>query len=322
MHERFDVLDRSVLYGAKHGFQYPPRLRAFLRVVILAAATHSKSMQHRTNSCQCCGLCELLSAAKHSVKYFFSPETKARRVAYQYNEGDIDFLTSFWNLTETPVSKQFGKVVGAHLAQCRVFHIDGTSAIRMPLSTGDGETSVEIAPAAEECARYCGASYRPPSSVPCRLLSYRHWQGQQGTSSAGAPRSPNLIVHFHGGGFVAQSSASHETYLRDWAKRMNCPIVSVDYGLGPEHPFPVAVQQAFYAYCWLLQHAAEMGSSAENVVGCYTICYAICYDICYAICYLLCYAICYAKCLRTRHKYRTGLDRLLRRVCGRLRYLL
>ena len=50
---------------------------------------------------------------------------------------------------------------------------------------------------------------------------------------AAAPPSPFLVVHFHGGGFIAQSSASHEVYLRDWAKALDAPIISIDYDLAP-----------------------------------------------------------------------------------------
>lgn len=42
-----------------------------------------------------------------------------------------------------------------------------------------------------------------------------------------APPSPGLIVHCHGGGFVAQSSKSHEVYLRDWANTLDVPILSI-----------------------------------------------------------------------------------------------
>lgn len=42
-----------------------------------------------------------------------------------------------------------------------------------------------------------------------------------------APPSPGLIVHCHGGGFVAQSSRSHEVYLREWANTLDVPLLSI-----------------------------------------------------------------------------------------------
>ena len=69
-----------------------------------------------------------------------------------------------------------------------------------------------------------------------------------------APRSQSLVVHIHGGGFVAQTSKSHEPYLKSWAQELGTPILSIDYSLAPEAPFPRALEECFYAYCW-----AEIG---------------------------------------------------------------
>ncbi|MEE6527318.1 hypothetical protein FKM82_028625, partial [Ascaphus truei] len=80
-----------------------------------------------------------------------------------------------------------------------------------------------------------------------------------------APLSPELIIHFHGGGFVAQTSKSHEPYLRTWAQELGAPILSVDYSLAPEAPFPRALEECFYAYCWALTHCRLLGSTAERV---------------------------------------------------------
>ena len=70
----------------------------------------------------------------------------------------------------------------------------------------------------------------------------------------------------HGGGFVSQSSKSHEMYLKLWANRMDVPILSVDYSLAPDAPFPRAIEEIFYAYCWTLKNAKFLGSTGENIV--------------------------------------------------------
>ena len=48
-------------------------------------------------------------------------------------------------------------------------------------------------------------------------------------------KSSNLILHVHGGGFIAHSSKSHEIYLKPWCKELKVPIVSIDYSLAPLH---------------------------------------------------------------------------------------
>lgn len=55
-------------------------------------------------------------------------------------------------------------------------------------------------------------------------------------------------------------------YLKEWAKDFNCPIVSVDYSLAPEHQFPAAVEEGFFAYCWILKNCALLGTAAKKVI--------------------------------------------------------
>ncbi|XP_059176328.1 uncharacterized protein LOC131956011 isoform X2 [Physella acuta] len=81
-----------------------------------------------------------------------------------------------------------------------------------------------------------------------------------------AAKSTGLILHIHGGGFVAQSSRSHEVYLRDWAVTVDVPILSVDYSLAPEFPFPRALEECFYAYAWAVQNCEQLGSTGEKIV--------------------------------------------------------
>lgn len=81
------------------------------------------------------------------------------------------------------------------------------------------------------------------------------------------PMSSSLLIHCHGGGFVAQSSKSHGIYLRQWAKDLNIPILSIDYSLAPEQPFPRALEECFFAYAWALKNCAKLGNSV--MFNCY-----------------------------------------------------
>lgn len=54
-----------------------------------------------------------------------------------------------------------------------------------------------------------------------------------------------VMLHIHGGGFVAMSSASHQNYTRAWANVLDIPIFSVDYRLSPQSAFPDALND-----CW------------------------------------------------------------------------
>lgn len=63
----------------------------------------------------------------------------------------------------------------------------------------------------------------------------------------------DIIFHIHGGGFVAMSSSSHEMYLRKWSNKLGIPIISVDYTLSPKVSFPVALNEIYYSYLWLIE---------------------------------------------------------------------
>jgi acetyl esterase/lipase len=70
---------------------------------------------------------------------------------------------------------------------------------------------------------------------------------------ARAPEAPEAldnraIVYFHGGGYVTGSLQSHRLLVADLARACGLPVLSVDYRLAPEHPFPAAVEDAVAAY--------------------------------------------------------------------------
>ncbi|XP_044540334.1 hormone-sensitive lipase [Gracilinanus agilis] len=146
-------------------------------------------------------------------------------------------------------------------------------AFEMPLASNP-QLSVTISPP---------VAHTGPGPVLVRLISYDLREGQDSEElnilarSEGprtldlrprthhAPRSKSLVIHIHGGGFVAQTSKSHEPYLKSWAQELGVPILSIDYSLAPEAPFPRALEECFYAYCWALKNCRLLGSTGERV---------------------------------------------------------
>jgi acetyl esterase len=80
-----------------------------------------------------------------------------------------------------------------------------------------------------------------------------------------APGPLPLTLFFHGGGFVACGLDSHDNICRCLAVRAGTLVVSVDYRLAPEAPFPSAVHDAVAALEWLRGHAAEIGGDAQRI---------------------------------------------------------
>jgi monoterpene epsilon-lactone hydrolase len=62
----------------------------------------------------------------------------------------------------------------------------------------------------------------------------------------------NVVLYFHGGVYVIGTAAASVPLAGDLARRTNSRTISVDYRLGPEHPYPAAVQDARAAYEGLL----------------------------------------------------------------------
>ena len=62
------------------------------------------------------------------------------------------------------------------------------------------------------------------------------------------------------------STVADGVFLKDWSVKLSVPIVSIDYSLAPQAPFPRALEEVFYAYCWALKNAELLGSSGENIV--------------------------------------------------------
>ncbi|MFC4949867.1 alpha/beta hydrolase [Pseudonocardia sp. GCM10023141] len=75
----------------------------------------------------------------------------------------------------------------------------------------------------------------------------------------GVARPSALLVYFHGGGFVVGSPDSCDSVFRFLAEHAEVAVLSVDYRLAPEHPFPAAVDDAVAAFRWAVANATALG---------------------------------------------------------------
>jgi epsilon-lactone hydrolase len=72
----------------------------------------------------------------------------------------------------------------------------------------------------------------------------------------------DIILYFHGGGYVIGSAQSSLPLAAEFAQRTGAKVISVDYRLAPEHPFPAAVDDARVAYEELLSQGVAPGRIA------------------------------------------------------------
>lgn len=81
-----------------------------------------------------------------------------------------------------------------------------------------------------------------------------------------APRA--LMIHMHGGGWTFGTVESSDVMSRAFADRLHCAVLSVDYRLAPENPFPAGVEDCFAALEWAAQNCARLvGRELPLIVG-------------------------------------------------------
>jgi acetyl esterase len=75
----------------------------------------------------------------------------------------------------------------------------------------------------------------------------------------------SLLVYYHGGGWVIGDLDTHDGPCRFLAAHGGTQVLSIDYRLAPEHPFPAAAEDAWAAHAWASANAAELGSVPARI---------------------------------------------------------
>jgi acetyl esterase len=73
------------------------------------------------------------------------------------------------------------------------------------------------------------------------------------------------IVYFHGGGFVYCGLDTHDGTCRSLANASGCTVMSVDYRLAPEHPYPAAPQDCMAAVRFAAERGTEIGMDPSRL---------------------------------------------------------
>lgn len=81
----------------------------------------------------------------------------------------------------------------------------------------------------------------------------------------GTSRPSPVLLYFHGGGFVLGGLDTHDSLCRQLALRSGAAVLSLDYRLAPEHPFPAAWDDAWSALRWLFANASLRGLDPDRI---------------------------------------------------------
>lgn len=110
----------------------------------------------------------------------------------------------------------------------------------------------------------------PPQPEPVHEVSDQKIGGPGGDiavrvyrpDGAGLP----ILVFAHGGGWVFCDLDSHDGLCRDLANRIGAVVVSVDYRLAPEHPWPAAAEDVYAVVTWAADNASALGGDPARIV--------------------------------------------------------
>ncbi|MEQ9661256.1 MAG: alpha/beta hydrolase [Parasphingopyxis sp.] len=95
----------------------------------------------------------------------------------------------------------------------------------------------------------------PAGNIPARLYDPRE------------SREPGpLLVYYHGGGFVIGDLETHDSLCCEIARVLDMPVVSIDYRLAPEHPFPAAPEDCISATRWIADSPEALGRQVTGLV--------------------------------------------------------
>ncbi|MFF0143682.1 acetyl esterase [Amycolatopsis sulphurea] len=82
---------------------------------------------------------------------------------------------------------------------------------------------------------------------------------------AGPAEPSGMLVFYHGGGWVVGSRETHDNAVRYLAKHAGVRVLSIEYRLAPEHPFPVPVNDAIAAFDFAHAKAADLGADPDRI---------------------------------------------------------
>ena len=97
----------------------------------------------------------------------------------------------------------------------------------------------------------------PAGTIPVRIYTPEADEAEGG--------SLPVVVYYHGGGWTIGSVEGHDPVTRRLAHEAGAIVVSVDYRLAPENPFPAAVDDAFAALTWVAANAATFGGDPARI---------------------------------------------------------
>lgn len=137
--------------------------------------------------------------------------------------------------------------------QRRLWEHRPEAAFRDDVDLLEGEDEEDARPPKSTARRVSTALSTISQSVKGKGRSARRWGGYP------------VIINFHGGGFTLGKATDDARWCGTVVDECNAVVISVDYRLAPEYPFPVAVEDGADAVLWVHENAEEIGVDREKI---------------------------------------------------------
>jgi hormone-sensitive lipase len=272
-HPRWQSLLRNVRI---HTFEQPALLQKHMQKIIYSISAGnafvSKAFERTGKTSR------KLMMGLGAVYYTAAKKKALRKARFSLAKPDIEIAKITWNLMDSKLMAPMLEKMTVDIHVNKLIFVPRITVKDVEIATSSPAIHSEL-PADRvnphfsyekgEGEERIGIRVLSPFPIPalqgnqqsCGCFGPLHAAGAQGAAPKG------VIFHIHGGGFIAMSSRSHQSYTRKWANELQTVIFSVDYRLAPEHAFPAAVDDVWAAYLWVFGFAKRyLGISTDKIV--------------------------------------------------------
>ena len=245
-------------------------INKMIKMMLVSSAFLSKGLEYSGN------MMRNIMTGTGVLYYGLRPEEAMKQAKVTAAAPTVEFARKLWGINESQLASSVFDSLIMNIAVSELIYLPRVAA---HVSQGKGFdvllTSKQIASSSAFVKQPEPHSQR----VPVRVISPYHLPGLERKASfwnfcCGSREAPpavsgiseSVIFHIHGGGFISMSSRCHENYTRRWAMQTSVPILSVDYRLAPEFPYPAALDDVWQAYIWTIKYAKKhLGTSYAGV---------------------------------------------------------
>ncbi|KAB8233868.1 Alpha/Beta hydrolase protein [Aspergillus alliaceus] len=100
--------------------------------------------------------------------------------------------------------------------------------------------------------------YHVPTPTGDHQIAIHHYRKTPARSEAGQDHKDSAVIHLHGGGFFSLSPVHFEKLLVWYVSDSGVQMLSVDYRLAPEHPYPIPIEDSWTALQWVYANAETL----------------------------------------------------------------